>query len=253
MPWNPDQYEKFKAERFAPFEDLLSQIIVRDEMNVIDLGCGSGELTTRVADHLPRSQVLGVDSSDEMLARAGKFARDKLTFERRAIEEVDGDWDLVFSHAAVQWVDDHEALVPRLLSMVRPGGQLAVQMPSNHNHATHRIIGEIAGEEPFRSALRGWSRQSPVLGASRYAELLYRHGGERLIVFEKVYPHVLENSDALAEWTSGTALVPYFDRLSDELREQFMVRYRLRLNALWPESPVFYGFQRILFSAVRKK
>jgi trans-aconitate 2-methyltransferase len=136
-----------------------------------------------------------------------------------------------------------------LLSLLRPGGQLAVQIPSNHGHPTHSLIRHLAGEEPFYSALGGWNRQSAVLPVDRYAELLYDNGGQNIVVFEKVYPHVLDNADALAEWTSGTALVPYFERLPKDLHESFMGRYRERLRQRWPVGPVFYGFRRTLFAA----
>ncbi|MHB8625430.1 MAG: methyltransferase domain-containing protein [Aggregatilineales bacterium] len=249
MPWNPTVYEKFKAQRAAPFEDLLVMIEPRAGLNVIDLGCGTGELTRRLADALPGSTVLGVDNSPEMLARTAEFVRPGLHFEIGNLEAVDGQYDLVFSHAAIHWLDNHETLIPHLLSMVQPGGQLAVQLPSNHGHRTHVLIREIAAEAPFKTALGGWSRQSSVLAADQYAELLYTNGGRNLNVFEKVYPHVLENADALADWTSGTALVPYFERLPEAMHDPFMQRYRDRLRASWPDSPVFYGFRRILFAA----
>lgn len=248
MPWDPDRYNKFQNERSAPFADLLSLVKVREGLRVVDLGCGTGELTARLADALPGSDVLGIDSSPEMLQRAEAHARPGLRFRQVSIEALEGEWDLVFSHATVQWVDDHDSLVPRLLGMVAPGGQLAVQMPSNHGHATHRLIEQIAGEEPFREALDGWTRKSPVLGIDRYADLLYANGAREITVFEKVYPHVLEGPDALADWTSGTTLVPYFERLPEDLRERFMEVYRGRLRALYPAGPVFYGFRRTLFA-----
>jgi trans-aconitate 2-methyltransferase len=249
MPWDPDKYHQFQKERFAPFEDLSAMLHVRPGMEVIDLGCGTGELTARLADLLPESQVLGIDNSLEMLERARKVEMPGLTFRQEAIEEVQGAWDLVFSHAVIQWLPDHASLVPRLFSLVRPGGQLAVQMPSNHDHPTHRLILETAAEEPFRTALGGWARRSPVLSIAGYAELLYRAGAQDINVIEKVYPHILESPQALADWTSGTALVPYFERLNGEMRERFMERYRSRLEEIWPTGPVFYGFRRILFSA----
>jgi trans-aconitate 2-methyltransferase len=249
MPWNPATYEKFKTQRAAPFEDLLALIESHPGLRVIDLGCGTGELTRQLADALPDSDVIGIDNSPEMLARIGEFARPGLRFEMGRLEAVSDCYDLVFSHAAIQWVDDHETLIPRLLAMVAPGGQLAVQLPSNHGHFTHTLIREIAGEEPFRTALGGWSRLSPVLSVDQYAELLYANGGRNLTVFEKVYPHVLDNADALADWTSGTALVPYFERLPQVLHAPFMERYRGRLRARWPAGPVFYGFRRTLFAA----
>ncbi|MCH8007638.1 MAG: methyltransferase domain-containing protein, partial [Chloroflexi bacterium] len=129
MPWNPERYEQFKQERAAPFEDLLAMIDVREGMSVIDLGCGPGPLTKRLAGELPGSDVLGIDSSAEMLEQAAELARPGLRFEQREIENIDGEWDLVFTHAAIQWLPGHASLIPRLLSLVRPGGQLAVQLP----------------------------------------------------------------------------------------------------------------------------
>ena len=251
MPWDPEKYEQFKQERFAPFDDLVRLVRIRPDLEVVDLGCGTGELTRQLADLLPGSRVLGIDSSNEMLERTQEFARPGLRFEHGEIETLSGSWDLVFSNAAIQWVDDHVALVPRLLSLVRTGGQLVVQLPSNHSHPTHLLILETAWEEPFHQALGGWSRRSPVLALDEYADLLFSSGGTDLVVFEKVYPHVLADADALADWTSGTALVPYFERLTPGLREQFMERYRQRLRERWPGSPVFYGFRRTLFAATR--
>ncbi|MEX0786291.1 MAG: methyltransferase domain-containing protein [Dehalococcoidia bacterium] len=255
MPWDPKRYEQFKAQRAAPFEDLLRLIRVRDGLRVIDLGCGTGELTRRLADALPDSDVLGVDSSPDMLAQAAKLARPGLRFEQREIEAVEGEYDLVFSHAALQWVEDHRALVPKLLSLLRPGGQLAVQVPSNFDHPTHVLIDDIAAEAPFRDALdgwsTGWSRTPPVLPIYDYSELLYESGAEEITVFEKVYPHVLEDADALADWMSGTALVPYMERIREDAKEPFMERYRARLRERFPGSSVFFGFKRTLFSATK--
>lgn len=251
MPWNPEQYHRFQADRFAPFDDLLGLVKIRSGLRVVDLGCGTGELTRRLADALPGSEVTGVDSSPEMLERANALAGGRLRFELGSIEAAEGSWDLVFSHAAIHWVDDHRALVPRLFSLVRPGGQLAVQLPSNHTHPAHTLITEVAAEEPYLSALGGWHRRSPVLNVGEYAGLLYESGGGEITVFEKVYPSLLENSDALAEWTRGTTLVPYLERLPEQLKEPFMGRYRERLRALHPDGPVFYPFRRTLFAATR--
>jgi trans-aconitate 2-methyltransferase len=256
MPWDPDRYHQFQKERSAPFDDLLALVHVRPGLQVIDLGCGTGELTRRLADALPQSRVLGIDASTEMLKKAMPWTRPGLQFEQSRIEEVAGlntggaGWDLIFSNAAVQWVDGHTWLIPYLYSLVKPGGQMVIQMPSNHTHIAHTSIIETAQEQPFLSALNGWVRKSPVLAVEAYASLLFECGGRDLTVFEKVYPHVLADADALADWTSGTALVPYFERLSADLKHAFMARYRAKLRQVWPDGPVFYPFRRILFSAV---
>ncbi len=252
MAWDPSLYHRFQKERAAPFVDAMALVEVRAGLSVIDLGCGTGELTRQLADALPESDVVGIDSSAEMLEGAKTHARPGLRFERRSIEDVHAsreNYDLVFSHAAIQWVDDHAQLVPKLCSLVKPGGQLVVQLPSNHDHPTHRLIRELASEEPFGAALGGYVRASSVLSVDRYAELLFAAGGSNLVVFEKVYPHVLESSDALATWTTGTTLVPYLERLPAELHEALLTRYRARLAEAFPARPVFYPFRRTLFRA----
>ncbi|HSP06781.1 MAG TPA: methyltransferase domain-containing protein [Acidobacteriota bacterium] len=252
MPWNPECFVRFRQERYAPFDDLVRLVRVRPGLDAIDLGCGPGELTSRLSDLLPRSSVVGIDSSAAMLEKAQSLSRPGLRFELRPIEQMKGDWDLVFSHAAIQWVDDHRSLIPKLFSHVRPGGQLVVQVPANHDHPVLRLIVETAAEPPFQDAMGGWHRESPVLPLQEYGEILYAMGGKDLTILEKVYPHVLQDSDALADWTSGTALVPYMERLPKELHEPYMMEYRKRLRIRYPESPVFFGFRRILFSASRE-
>ena len=251
MSWNPKTYHKFQRERFAPFEDLLNLVMVGDGLKVIDLGCGTGELTELLAERLPGSDILGIDSSPEMLEQAKVKERPGLRFERRSIEELSGEWDLVFSNAAIQWVKDHVQLIPKLISSVKPGGQLAVQLPSNHSHITQLLVHEIAKEEPFVQALGGWTRTSSVLSIREYAELLYENGGTDIVVFEKVFPHILKDADAVADWLSGTMLLPYFERLPESLHEGFRERYVSRLKERCPSKPVFYPFQRIFLSAIR--
>ena len=250
-PWDPDCYLTYQKERFAPFEDLLPLVRVLPRLRVIDLGCGTGELTARLADRLPDSQVVGIDTSEDMLEKARELERPGLRFKRGDLGALDGEWDLIFSHAAIHWVEDHRALIPRLLSRLASEGQLALQFPSNHHHVAHRMIQETASEEPFRTALEGWVRHSPVLPMASYAEILYAAGAEDMRVFEKVYPHVMENADALAAWLSGTTLIPYLDRLNEVYRAFFMQILRKKLRGLWPAGPVFYPFRRILLSACR--
>jgi trans-aconitate 2-methyltransferase len=248
MPWNPDQYHKFQSERSAPFDDLLKLVDVLPRLKVVDLGCGTGELTRRLADSLPNSEVLGIDNSPQMLAKADSVKRAGLTFELGDQASLSGSWDLIFSNAALQWSKNHQALIPHLYQQLAPGGQIAVQVPSNHTHISHQLILQTAQEEPFNSSLKGFVRYAPVLPIDQYAQILFDLGAENIVVFEKVYAHVLENSDAVVEWVSGTALVPYFERLGTD-KENFLEVIRKKFHAAMPGSPILYPFKRTLFSA----
>jgi trans-aconitate 2-methyltransferase len=248
MPWDPEQYHKFQSERAAPFFDLLKLVQVRPNMQVVDLGCGTGELTLELADALPNSNVFGFDLSLEMLEKAKQYAGPNLHFEHGNLTELNGTWDLIFSNAALQWSENHEELIPALFGKLRSGGQLAIQIPSNHDHTSHQLIRETAKEEPFRSAMLGFSRDLTVLTTEEYTEILFKCGAEDINVFEKVYPHVLENSDAILEWIKGTALVPYLERLGEH-QEAFTEAIGQKLADALPGSPVLYPFKRTFLSA----
>ena len=250
MPWNPDLYHKFQNQRSAPFYDLLALVDVRENLKTIDLGCGTGNLTRELADKLPNSHVTGLDASPQMLdaARAASLSTPNLVFEQGDQSKLTGEWDLIFSNAALQWSENHTELIPYLFDKLNSGGQMAVQIPSNHNHISHQIYRQTAEEDMFKFILQGYQRFAPVLSIDDYARILFNCGAEDIIVFEKIYPHVLENADAVVEWISGTALVPYFERLGEH-KNAFVKSIREKMRTAMPDSPVFYPFRRILFSA----
>lgn len=159
----------------------------------------------------------------------------------------------LFSMVLNIWSDYQSAKARDVFAIVwnhlKVGGQIAIQMPSNHNHPSHRLIRELASKAPFAEALQGWQRISPVLGIEAYADLFYRLGAKQITVLEKIYPHILPTARDLMEWVKGTALLPYLERLSLPLQEEFLRRYRQEITASFPATPVFYGFRRILIHA----
>lgn len=251
VAWDPDRYLRFKAERFAPFDDLAGLVERRKGMRVVDLGCGTGELTRRLADSLDDADVVGVDSSPEMLAQSGEFARDGVRFERADLTTFAGEYDLVISNAAIHWVDDQAGVVTRLYAMAAPGGQVAVQVPANHDHPSHVLAAEVAAERPFAAALSGWSLGRPVLRPEAYATLLWDLGAVDVVAVERVYLHELKDSAAMVDWMRGTGLRAYLERLPDDLREPFVADYGARVARRFPGSPVLFTFNRTFFAARR--
>jgi trans-aconitate 2-methyltransferase len=125
-------------------------------------------------------------------------------------------------------------------------------MPANHDFPSHVVAAEVAALEPFRSALNGYVRQSPVLSAERYAELLNELGFARQSVRLQVYGHVLGSSEDVIEWVKGTLLTDYERRLSAPLFQEFLVAYReALLPRLSARKPYFYPFKRLLLWARR--
>jgi len=252
--WNPDQYERFRDERSQPFFDLLALVEPRPEMRVVDLGCGTGELTRVLHQTLKASDTLGLDSSAAMLAKSESFSGNGLHFEQRDIAAFaeQGRYDLIFSNAALHWLQDHESLLEKLTSALRPGGQIAVQVPANDDHPTHVVAAQLARQSPFNEAMQGYERHWPVLKPEAYAALLHRLGYAKQQVRLQVYGHLLEARDGVIEWVKGTLLTDYEKRLPADLFALFMREYRERLfEQLEDARPYFYPFKRILFWAQR--
>ncbi len=252
--WDPGQYAKFLRERSAPFFDLLDLVEPRPGMRVVDLGCGTGELTRQLHDRLGARETLGLDRSAKMLEKAAAYAAPGLGFRQGSIEDFapGAPFDLVFSNAALHFVEGHEALWPRLASFLSPGGQLAVHLPANQDHPTHVSARETAAEEPFASALGGFSLPTHVLPVEAYARLLHRLGFARPSVKLVVYTHLLESRESVLEWVKGSILTEYQSRMTPELYGRFLESYRERLlSRLSDERPFFFTFKRVLIHAAR--
>jgi trans-aconitate 2-methyltransferase len=247
--WSPEQYNRFRAERQQPFLDLVALVEPRPGMRVVDLGCGTGEMTRVLHDRLPGADTLGLDSAATMLADSAPFATAGLRFARADIAAFapDAACDLILSNAALHWLPDHAELFARLRRALAAGGQLAVQMPANYDHPSHVIAAAVAGEPPFREPLDGFTVGHPVHAPEWYAALLHRLGFQRQHVRLQVYAHLLDAREEVVEWVRGTLLTAYQRRLPADLWPAFLERYRARLlPELSDERPFFYPFKRLL-------
>ncbi len=247
--WDPTQYERFRSEREQPFHDLAALITRRPAGHVVDLGCGTGMLTAALHRELDATTTIGVDSSDAMLERARSLEVSGLSFLHADMGEWEPDapFNVVFSNAALHWLPDHPRLLARLTRMLVAGGELAVQVPANFDHVSHMLAAGVAREEPFASAMHGYTRTFSVLSPEAYSTLLHELGYAAQSVRLQVYGHVLESADAVVEWVKGTLLTDYEARMPESLHEEFVARYRERLNAaLGEQRPYFYAFKRIL-------
>ena len=248
-PWNPDDYERYRHERSQAFRDLAALVKPAPGLEVVDLGCGTGELTRELHRNLEASSTLGVDSSKAMLERCRAFEEPGLTFRHENIETFTPEEpvDLVFSNAALQWVPDHRTLIPRLARFVAPGGQIAIQVPANEDQPSHTVATRVAGEEPFRTALGGFVMRPATLGPEQYASLLWRSGFRDLHVRLQVYTHELGGPEDVVDWVKGSLLNAYKLRLTPELYAEFLARYAtLLLREVQGGSPFLFTFKRVL-------
>lgn len=251
MTWDPGRYLRFAGHRTRPAADLLGRIRPADPRVVWDLGCGTGEITASLAERWPQAIVHGLDSSTEMLESAR---------EHRAIHWVEGEietWetadpvDVLFSNAALHWVEDHSRLFPRLFRLLAPGGILAVQMPRNHQEPSHQVLYDLARSDRWEERIGALVAESPVAQPEAYHELL-SPDATSLDVWETIYQQALHGEDAVAQWTKGSVMRPYLTALGPDAGE-FFDEYAAALRPHYPstDGTTLFGFRRLFIVATR--
>jgi trans-aconitate 2-methyltransferase len=258
--WDPGQYLNFAGERSRPFFDLAGRIAATTPRSVVDLGCGPGQLTASLAERWPGANVLGIDSSADMIAEANRIAEahaagpGSLTFRVQDVRDwqPDAPVDVIISNAVLQWVPGHQELLPRWARWLADGGWLAFQMPGNFDQPSQAILRELVASDRWRATLSDveLNRQSGDPGA--YLDLLARQG---LVVdaWETTYLHVLTGEDPVTEWYKGTGLRPVLSALVPADAAEFVSQYGERVRAAYPAAP--YGtvlpFRRVFVVAHR--
>ena len=168
--WNPGAYARFRDLRLRPALDLMGAVRSVGGGAVVDLGCGNGAMGAALKARFAGHRLIGIDGSPAMLEKARE------TGAYDALEEADiAGWrveraGLIFSNAALHWLKDHEALMPRLAAMLAPGGTLAVQMPHQNNAPSHRVWLSLV-EELFPGRVDA-SAGPGVMQPARYFHLL---------------------------------------------------------------------------------
>jgi trans-aconitate 2-methyltransferase len=255
MSWDPKQYLKFSQPRLRPAIDLLARVAAAEPRMVYDLGCGAGNVTAILVQRWPSAQIVGVDASAAMLAQAAQ-ALPQVQWVQHSL----ADWrplalaDVIFSNAALHWLPDHQQLFPALLQALAPGGVLAVQMPRNFAAPSHTLIDATARTGPWRSKLEPLLGAAPVATPQFYYSLLAPLT-QQLDIWESEYLQVLSGEDPIKEWTKGTWLMPFLDRLDPAERVAFEADYAQRLRAAYPPlagGSTLFPFRRLFLVAQRR-
>jgi trans-aconitate 2-methyltransferase len=250
--WDPGQYLRFEGERLRPALDLLARVPLERPTRIVDLGCGAGNVSAILKRRFPQADVLGVDGSAAMLEKARASAPDC-----RFVEADAGTWqpdmppDLIYSNAALHWLPRHELLFPRLLSLLAPGGCLAVQMPAMHDAPFRALQYAVAARDPWAVRLRGVGSAPPILNARGYWDLL-RPQAAALDLWETIYLHALRGDEAVVEWATGSSLRPFLEALPESERPEFRRAYADAIRPHYPrqaDGTTLLPFRRLFLLA----
>lgn len=234
ITWDPSRYLQFSDHRSRPFVDLVGRVN-GEPRTIVDLGCGPGHLTSVLRARWPDATIHGVDSSAEMIARAGADDTDPLaSYELADVStwQPPAPVDLVVSNALFQWVPDQLSVIERLSASVRAGGTFALQVPRNYASPSHTLLRDIAAREPYAEHAAGITADRGTDPAAYLA--LFTRPGWTVDLWETTYFHVLEGDDPVYDWVSGTGARPYLRAMPDELRDGFVAIYKAALREAYP-------------------
>jgi trans-aconitate 2-methyltransferase len=255
MTWDPAQYEKFKSERSQPFFDLLAQLDDISPKTVVDLGCGTGELTAELAKRWPQAQVIGIDNSPEMIAKSAAFATANLSFQQGSMEEWQPSQqvDLLFSNAAYHWLRNHEEQIVQLANLVAPAGTFAFHAPNQFAEPSHAIIQDVRNSPEWKPLIGSERSEGYVAKPEWYLQTLTQLGYKPR-VWESIYYQMLQGDDAALEWVKGTALRPLLAKLMPEQQERFLAQCRPLFAKAYPKTDggTLFPYRR-LFVVARGK
>jgi trans-aconitate 2-methyltransferase len=253
--WDAELYLRFGRERTQAAIDLAARVEVAAPARVADLGCGPGNSTAVLRARWPAAEVVGVDSSPEMIAAAtasdpaGRWVLGDLA------TWADGrPFDVVYSNAALQWVPDHAAVFPRLFGLVAPGGALAVQVPAHFESPLHRLMERIADRPGWRGNPSSAKTALTVERPEFYYDVLSPLAA-RVDLWVTAYWHVMDGASAIVAWIRGTGLRPFLAACADDAeRAEFERQLLSGVEQAYPrqaDGKVLFPFRRLFVVAYR--
>jgi trans-aconitate 2-methyltransferase len=228
LRWNAADYAANSVVQQTWARELIARLKLRDDEHILDVGCGDGKVTAEIARAVSRGGVTGVDASAEMIAFAQKaFPAKKhpnLEFHVMDARKIKSTrrFGIVFSNAALHWVDDHDAILHGTASVLKRGGRLVISCGGKGN--AHDVFVALRPEirmKRWRQFFRRMPKPYFFYSPGDYEKWLPRSGFKALNVKLMPKDATYAGRDGFTAWLRTTWL-PYVQRVPENLREEFI-------------------------------
>jgi trans-aconitate methyltransferase len=258
--WNAADYAANSVVQHSWARELIAKLHLRGDENILDVGCGDGKVTAEIAHALPNGYVVGLDASPPMIAFAKKtFPAKKipnLKFQVMDARKIKFalQFDLVFSNAALHWVDDHEKILRGAAAVLKTGGRLVVSCGGKGN--AQDVFVALRPEIRLKR-WRNFFRRMPTpyffYAPGDYEKWLPKFGFK--IQSLKLAPKdaAYRGAEGFSTWLR-TTWIPYVQRVPENLREEFIAAVTQRYVTKHPpdaDEEVHVKMVRLEIDAVR--
>jgi trans-aconitate methyltransferase len=250
------RYEKASAHQREWGSRIIREFNLTGAEHILDLGCGDGALTARLAELVPEGMVLGIDASHGMIDTASSRERSNLRFRRLDINEMafEGQFDLVFSNAALHWVKDHKSLLQNVYRALRPGGRIRFNFAGNGNCSNFfTVVREAMALAEYSPGFAGFEWPWYVPTVEEYTGLAESSGLREVHVWGEIADRFFPDAEAVTRWIDQPSLMPFLAYVAAPARSSFrdLVVDRMIERTKEKDGRCFETFRRINVSAMK--
>lgn len=251
------KYEKFSQPQQDWGSRMMDELDLHGDECILDIGCGNGLLTEKLAMRVPDGRVIGIDSSASMLEQAKSHKAENMEFRLLDIETMifEDEFDVVFSNAALHWIMDHPRVLDMIYKSMKKGGIMRAQFAGEGNCKNlSDVLMEAISSHEFKADFSSFEWPWYMPGKAEYEELLRSAGFEQYRVWIENADRSFPDEDSFVGWIEQPGIVPFVSVLPEGRTSVFrdVVVEKAKKVAEQSDGTFFEFFRRLNVYAIKK-
>lgn len=249
-----ERYKKASKHQKEWGNSLISELSLKGNEKILDLGCGDGALTAQLSSLVPDGTVLGIDASAGMIDTAKKLVSGNLAFTQMDINAINfrNEFDVIFSNATLHWVKDHHSLMKNAFAALKPCGLILWDFAGDGNCSNFfAVIQEVIKENRYKEYFSEFEWPWYMPTKADYEKIVAASGFSEFTITEVNKDRYFSNSTEMIKWIDQPSIVPFLKCVPDELKATFrqeVIELMLQ-RTLQADGTCFETFRRIHFVA----